>query len=222
MAAKRPKLAFVREVQGGIVFRRAYAASPDDGLTPMLTGMFPHAGDSPALTKAFEVVDSVDEQTIVVAGGEPAGGGWDERSLHVPLTIRVPGMKPPALTSDALISAVDVLPTVMSMAGLTIPEGIHGRVVALSAPPAAVFAEGSLRQPTEWRMVVRGFDKLVTTARLEPLSLFNLAEDPGEQNNLAREPGHRLRIDELRALLFDWRKRTSDGVDPSGLKRRRR
>ena len=93
--------------------------------------------------------------------------------------------------------------------------------MSLSAPPPSIYAEGSLGKPDEWRMIVRGADKMVADAGLRPLHLFNLAEDPHELTDLAQEPGHRLRADELRALMLDWRKRTGDGVDRSGLKRRR-
>ena len=48
-------------------------------------------------------------------------------------------------------------------------------------------------------MMVRGYHKMVTNAKLEPLHLFNLSDDPEEQEDLAKKPGHRLRVDELRA-----------------------
>jgi hypothetical protein len=69
-------------------------------------------------------------------------------------------------------------------------------------------------------MVVRGLDKLVIARGGDVLHLYNLGEDPEEANNLAREPGHQLKVDELQALVRVWMKRTADGVDPSGLRRR--
>ena len=45
----------------------------------------------------------------------------------MPLTIRFPGKLEGGITSDILISAVDILPTIMALAGIEIPEGIHGR-----------------------------------------------------------------------------------------------
>ncbi len=221
MFAGRPKLAFTKEVANSVVFRRAYTACTDDGLTPMLTGRYPHGGDAQPLTRLFDVVETIDDRTIVVAAGAPAGRGWDEHSARIPLSIRFPGMLEGGITSDALISTVDVMPTILSLLGMEIPAEVHGRVVTLSAPPPLVCSEGMLRQTGEWRMIVRGYDKMVTNAKLQPTHLFNLADDPDEANNLASEPGHRLRADELRALLQDWRKRTGDGVDPSGLKRRK-
>ena len=74
--------------------------------------------------------------------------------------------------------------------------------------------------PDEWRMIVRGYDKLVTNAKGDPLPLYNLAQDPLELEDLATEVGHRLRVDELKAQLRDLRKRAGDGVDASGLKKR--
>jgi hypothetical protein len=56
--------------------------------------------------------------------------------------------------------------------------------------------------------------------RLDLLHLYNLGEDPTEEHDLAREIGYQLKVDELRAQLQAWMKRTGDGMDPSGLRRR--
>jgi hypothetical protein len=61
---------------------------------------------------------------------------------------------------------------------------------------------------------------VVRRRNLDILHLFNLGEDPTEERDLSREIGYRLKVDELRALIQTWMKRTGDGMDPSGLKRR--
>jgi hypothetical protein len=50
--------------------------------------------------------------------------------------------------------------------------------------------------------------------------LYNLGQDPYELDNLAADPAHATRRDELRAILIDWMQRVGDGMLPSGLKTR--
>jgi len=219
LAQNRPRIVLRTGPLEGLVFHRAYSASPDAGDYPLLTGMFPHAyarREPPSLTRFFEIMKAPDERTIRVAVGE---------GLHLSLSIRYPGKLEDA-TTNVLISTVDVMPTVMALAGLRIPEGLHGRDLsavltgATSDQPSAVFSEGLIGRAGEWRMIVRGFDKLVTDRQLKPLHLYNLADDAAEENDLAQHPGNALKVDELRALLRDWQKRTGDAMDPSGLRRR--
>jgi hypothetical protein len=69
-------------------------------------------------------------------------------------------------------------------------------------------------------MVVRGLDKLVVDRDLNVTHLYNLGQDPFEVENLARDVSQDLKRDELKALLKDWMRRSGDGMDPSGLKKR--
>jgi arylsulfatase A-like enzyme len=76
-----------------------------------------------------------------------------EELLHVPLIIRPPGGMEGGGRSSRLTSLIDLMPTVMELAGVPAPAGLHGTslVPTLSGghtpAPAAVFAEGP------WRMV---------------------------------------------------------------------
>ena len=51
---------------------------------------------------------------------------WEE-SISVPLIVRKPGQVPPGRTSDALISIVDLLPTILGLCGLDGDSGMQGR-----------------------------------------------------------------------------------------------
>ena len=86
--------------------------------------------------------------------------------------------------------------------------------------PEAVYAEGRLGQKDEWRMLVHGFDKLVVDMEGNVVYLFNLAEDPLEQTNLANVSAEQLKRDSLLAMERLWMKKLGDGVDASGLKKR--
>jgi hypothetical protein len=50
--------------------------------------------------------------------------------------------------------------------------------------------------------------------------LFNLAEDPYEQTNLANVSAEQLKRDSWLAMQRQWTKKLRDGLDPSGLKKR--
>jgi arylsulfatase A-like enzyme len=127
-----------------------------------------------------------------------------------------------------LVSNADFMPTFLGLCGGGIPSGVQGMdlsgVIFDSKGPRreSLYAYGKLTTPEEWRMVVRGWDKLVINLQDEVTHLYNLAEDPYEQNNLAAESSLQRRRDELQAHLHDWRRRLADRMDPSGLKLRGR
>ena len=80
-------------------------------------------------------------------------------------------------------------------------------------PPESIYAEGRLRAPGEWRMLVRGLDKLVVNTGLEVTHLYNLGQDPYEMTNLATDGTQRRKRDELLALLRRWILWTGDRLN---------
>ena len=139
-----------------------------------------------------------------------------EESVRIPLAIRYPAKLKPGARD--LASQVDIMPTLLALCGMEIPEGVQGRDLFGKMPPEAVFAESKLQG--DWRMLVRGYDKLIATPKGEITHLFNLAEDPYEMTNLARDPGQKLTLASLKAQLLAEMQRLGDGVDPSGLRKR--
>ena len=145
--------------------------------------------------------------------GEMAGqhGIWQkqcfyEASVRVPMILRTPhgaaGQR-----SDANVSLVDVLPTLLDLAGLKIPSGLPGSSLAplrsgtgdaervvFSASHAQGMLEGGY-------MIRRGDYKYNYYVGHEP-QLFDLREDPGEFTDLAADPRHApVRADLHRELL---------------------
>jgi arylsulfatase A-like enzyme len=86
--------------------------------------------------------------------------------------------------------------------------------------PDSLYAEGRLGHGDEWRMVVRGYDKMVAELDGKVTHLYNLADDPNELTNLANSSTAQLKQDSLLALQKLWARRLGDGVDASGLRRR--
>ena len=93
--------------------------------------------------------DGLSENTIVFYWSDHGDGvPRSKRSLYdsglrVPLMIRWPGRIKPGSTSEELVSFVDLAPTVLALAGVTIPAHLPGRVLVgprAAPPPEYVFA----------------------------------------------------------------------------------
>ena len=72
----------------------------------------------------------------------------------------------------------------------------------------------------EWRMVIRGWDKLVVDRALKVTHLYNLAQDPFEKDNLVVDRASIRRQEELLALMRRWIIKTADRVPYPGAMRR--
>jgi len=149
-----------------------------------------------------------------------------EEAVRVPLVIRHPRLNGAGRGSDFLVSNVDLMPTLLGFCGAEIPDGVQGRDLSSLIStgqgyrPESTYSAGHLGSGDEWRLVVRGLDKLVVDRKLEVTQLYNFGQDPYELENRAEDPSQELKRDELKALLRDWMRRSGDGMDPSGLKKR--
>lgn len=161
--------------------------------------------------------------------GSHTGQGDDyvyEETIRMPLAIRYPRVISGIAQNDMLVSQVDIMPTLLRWCGAAIPDTVQGRdLSALIAGgpgerPDAIYAEGRLGRRDEWRMLVRGYDKLVVDMEGSVTHLFNLADDPYELTNLANVSAAQLKRDALLAVLRQWMKKLGDGVDASGLRKR--
>jgi arylsulfatase A-like enzyme len=219
---------FARE---SVVFPRAYTCCPAAGLAKkaLETGRFPHAArpDDPSISTLLGSAASASE-IITVLTAESGNGedSPDQRTVLIPLAIRWPGKLKPRIAGELLISHADVLPTLLGWLGVSPPEGLQGRDLSKliqssqGEVPDSVYAEGRLGLPGEWRMVVRGYDKLVLRPQEEATRLYNLADDPTEETDLAHDREHELTRDSMLALARQWMRKLGDGVDPSGLRLR--
>jgi arylsulfatase A-like enzyme len=148
------------------------------------------------------------------------GPAMYEEVIRVPLVIGWPGRIRPA-RSDALVSLIDLLPTLCDLTGVPAPNGVDGLSLrpileARAVDPATkvrdtVFAEYYGKQA--WRVPIR----MVRTMRWKYVrylgygeELYDLTADPGELRNLAREPSAAPDRMRLARELDDWIKRTAD------------
>lgn len=172
------------------------------------------------------VVFTSDHGDMLGSHGLEGKGVPFEEAVRIPLLLRYPRAIPGGGRLSLPASNVDLMPTLLSLAGVEIPAGVQGvnlatRILGRGGPrPEAIYCQGKLGTPREWRMVMRGLDKVVVDRELRVTRLYNLGQDPYEMTNLVEDKKHRRKRDEMAAILRDWMRRTGDRVLPSGLKLR--
>jgi arylsulfatase A-like enzyme len=119
---------------------------------------------------------------------QPGGHLFDEL-LRVPFVVRLPRGERAGTAIDAPVSLVDVLPTVLELAGRKAPEGLGGEsLVPLlrggSIPARALFAETTFDRETS-RAILRPPWKLVRNGADGSPALYDTSIDPGERTDLS-------------------------------------
>jgi iduronate 2-sulfatase len=131
-----------------------------------------------------------------------------EECARVPMMMRVPGMTPAGVKSDALVEHVDFYPTLLELCELDAASPLQGKsVVPLLKNPEmkgkdyayTVVSRGqqlgrSIRSD-RWRYA-EWFDA-------ENAELYDLKEDPKEYTNLARNPEYASRLKIMRKALAE-------------------
>ena len=149
-----------------------------------------------------------------------------DSTLHVPLILAGPGV-PEGARTDVYARHIDVMPTLLSVAGLRVPSDLPGRNLLEAARDGAALEKGgeevvgyfesaNPRYEFGWAEIqgVRTAGWKYTGAP-EPEELYDVLADPDEQENLIdREPEMRSRMRALRAEL-DERSRGLSSEAPS-------
>lgn len=146
-----------------------------------------------------------------------------EAEIRTPLLVRLPGQVEGA-RHRAPVQHVDVVPTLLELLGVE-PEGaaLEGRsLVPLlegePLPDGLAFATiDTLRSVTDGRR------KLILDLRRGTREMYDLAADPGERHDVARDPRSAAALRRLRAELRGWIARTEGetGLGPSEEAQRR-
>lgn len=148
------------------------------------------------------------------------GVAWDE-ALLVPCLLRGPGLKP-RLDHDTLLSAPDLMPTLLGLLGLAdrIPAGVQGRDLSRpfcggpgTLPDAALFLRPLPEDPAAGQRGLRTRDHLLLADPLAPAGrrcqLYDCRSDPWQRHDLA--PG---RPDLVQHLLGRMRTELARAGDP--------
>ena len=192
------------------------------------------------------VVFSADHGNMLGDHGHWFKGVMYEGSARIPLIIQAGKRMGAADVFNRgnivtqVVENIDVMPTLLELAGLPVPNQITGNsLVMLAAGQAPWWANRAFSQRT--RLMVRDGDHklIVDKSVLEPsakrkrkkditsqsaldslhpsIELFNLVTDPGENNNLAEEMGHEERIAYMLNLIREWLDQDPGPISVPGL-----
>ncbi|MBT3376584.1 MAG: sulfatase-like hydrolase/transferase [Lentisphaerae bacterium] len=202
---------------------RTTAGVPRDNLTKATTAYYGLVDfidqQVGKLLKTIEERELLDNTIIVYFSdhGEMLGehGRWHkgcffEGSAGVPLIVRVPGQphERQGQTIPAVVSLIDLLPTLADWAGTDVPFETDGHslvpLITGNAPEwkdearSEYYSAGELN-----RMIRQGDWKYCYYAQDGEAELYNLREDPQEQHNRAGDPECQDVVAELRERVID-------------------
>ena len=205
----------------GSGYARAAHQHPDPSEAPALSALYD--GEISYWDRELgELLDGLqerglyDELTIIVTSdhGEEFnehGGFWHGTTLYdeqvrVPLLVKLPQSRRGGTVVRHWVQSIDLMPTVLKLLEAPVPEGVQGG--DLFTGTSVVYAEESHEgNVLESVRELNGTDeyKLITANRdnprgLEPVELYRVDLDPGEQDNLAQSSPDRVRLT-TKALL---------------------
>ena len=149
---------------------------------------------------------------------------FDEEAVRVPLLIKWTGKIPFGLKSDVCINTPDIMPTLLGLVGIPIPEEVEGMNLSHLAlgkkgpEPETAFLQGLghtylWKDGFEWRAIR---DKNYTYAKYRVDGselLFNNIDDPHQMNNLIEDEKYKKTADKYRILLDRKMKELEDNFE---------
>ncbi|MCZ2153264.1 MAG: sulfatase [Bryobacterales bacterium] len=174
------------------------------------------------------------ENTIVVYtsdhGAMIGSNGWDgkrlphEESCKPPFLVRYPGVTPAGQSTDLLLSAIDIYPTLCGLAGFDAPGHCAGQDLSAhlrsgkSGGPESAFlmhiakehATGGVRHEAPLFRGVRTHRHTYAVADDGAWCLFDNREDPYQMHNLIDDPARAGLRRELGGLTMEWLRKAQD------------
>ncbi len=179
------------------------------------------------LVKALEDAGVADDTIVVFTSdhGEMLGSHgriqkmiFYEEAVRVPFVVRWPRRIPAGRTSDITFHSPDIMPTLLGLMDLSIPDGVEGTDCSghLTGDGGPELPAALLQGMGHTYLWIDGFewralrDERYTYARYRhprpeaPAELlFDNVQDPRQMHNLAGEPEHRERLEGYRKQLAD-------------------
>ena len=169
----------------------------------------------------------VPEGTLVVITadhGEMGGshgafkkGTPHDEAVRVPLGFRWPGRIPEDMVVDIPVSSVDVMPTLLGLAGLKAPRRLHGEDLSAwvlggqGAERTEVLVQGRMHRKDAWRMMRTPTHIWSESVHGESRHLYDLREDPYQQNDLVGVRKSAEIVAEMQGRMDRLRKFFKDG-----------
>jgi arylsulfatase A-like enzyme len=197
----------------------AHISAVDDELKRLLEAL-----ESEGIAKDTIVLYSSDHGSMHGSHGVGSKRQPYEESLRIPLIIYGPGRIPVGGTSDALIGAIDMVPTLCGLAGIAPPADCAGAnySVVIQGEDAPVRdaqlimhiakgnASGGDEHPAPLFRGVRTGRYTYAVGEYGGLCLFDNVADPYQLKNLITDTEYAALRKELRDRLAHWLKRAGD------------
>ncbi|MGE4286327.1 MAG: sulfatase [Phycisphaerae bacterium] len=178
------------------------------------------------LDKDTVVVFTSDHGEMFGSQGRVAKNTFYEEASRIPFLMRWPGRIPAGAVSEACISSVDFMPTMLGLLGVAIPSRVEGDDLShLALGDEGYEPEFALLQNTgacaawtdgyEWRAIR---DKQYTYAMYKVDGkelLFDNDADPYQMTNLAEDPAYNVKRNEMKAKMYAKMESISDNFDIS-------
>ena len=230
--------------EGSLPYRANYGRTDESGETIFGQNGWPHYEGYHAHISAVDdelkrildalEIEGIAEDTIVVYssdhgsmhGSHGVGSKRQpyEESVRIPLIIYGPGRVPTGVRSDALLGAIDMVPTLCGLARIAPPaecagEDYSGLLRGEDAPSrdaqfimhiAKSNASGGEEHPAPIFRGVRTERYTYAVGEDGGLCLFDNVADPYQMKNLIADPEYAALREELRGRLKRWLKRAGD------------
>jgi arylsulfatase A-like enzyme len=151
------------------------------------------------------IVFTSDHGDMLGNHGQFAKGLLYEDSARVPLIIMPTadyGLLGHHQVDDRLVELRDIMPTLLDLAGISIPESVEGASLLSNSRREHLYGEHYDGEMAS-RMLRNGRHKIIYYPAGNRLQLFDLQEDPDERHNLAGDPSYRVVCEEMVAKLLD-------------------
>ncbi len=176
-----------------------------------------------SLRRTFERLGVGDDDLVIVTAdhgeefddhgsiGHRYHGSLYQELVHVPLLVLLPGRKHAGKTVSAPVSLVDILPTVLDVAGIAVDAAEHSGATLLTAvdgrgDPARPL-QGELIEPlADVRFRLEWPWKYIHDFTRDRGELYRLDSDPGEKRDLAAAQPQQAK--RMHAELLEWMERT--------------
>ena len=156
--------------------------------------------------------------------GRRAKNIFYNEACHVPFLLRHGRKTLSEHKTNVNFSAVDIMPTLLSMMNLPIPSTVEGSDVSSFAiqgsgvGPIATFMQGmgttaAWTDGTEWRGVKDNEFTFAVYRENRREFLFSNEDDPYQLKNLAKNPDYTDKAQLYRTLLDDWMNVQEDGFE---------
>ena len=144
----------------------------------------------------------------------------NEESIRIPLLMRYPKLVRPGTLTDEMVLNVDIAPTVLDLAGISVPSSVEGkslRPLFRGSKPKwredflyEYFLDPGFPRTPTMRCVRTGRWKYVEYPDVQDISeLYDLQNDPQEMHNLISDPHRAGVLADMRARLQRLMKETN-------------